>query len=75
MMRQVAAPQPRREQWRGYDQVTRDNLVADALDENDRDHNVMFKAQQTTNKLLTGVLVSTTLAALALAANIALGSL
>lgn len=74
-MRDVAARQPRRAQWQDLELSFVARLVADDLDENERDHNQIWKQLQTTNKLLIGILVSTTTASILLAANIALGSI
>lgn len=72
-MREASAPLPRRELWRGIETGVREDLVADALDANDRDHNALWSTLQNTNKLLIGVLVSTTTASILLAVNIAIG--
>lgn len=74
-MRDVAARQPRRVAWQDLELPFVARLVADDLDENERDHNQIWKQLQTTNKLLIGILVSTTTASILLAANIALGSI
>lgn len=74
-MRDVAARQPRRIQWQDLELSFVARLVADDLDENERDHNAIWKQLQTTNKLLIGILVSTTTASILLAVNIAVGSL
>lgn len=74
-MRDVAAVMPRRQQWRELDAATHLWFVDDALDENDRDHNLIWKELQSIKKLLIGILVSTTTASLLLVANLATGSI
>jgi hypothetical protein len=74
-MRDVAARQPRRTQWMDLDLPFVARLVADDLDENEREHNQIWKQLASTNRLLIGILVSTTTASILLAANIVLGSL
>lgn len=74
-MREVAARQPRRVQWAELDPPTVWRLVADDLDENERDHNQIWKQMENTNKLLIGILVSTTTASILLAINLVIGTL
>lgn len=74
-MREVAAVLPRRDQWRdlAVDVVIR--LIGNDLDENDRDHNQIYRELQSIKKLLIGILVSTTTASILLALNMVTGSL
>lgn len=74
-MRDVAARQPRRIQWQDLDLPFVARLVADDLDENERDHNQIWKQLENTNRLLIGILVSTTTASILLAVNIVKDSL
>jgi len=74
-MRDVAARQPRRVQWQDLELPFVARLVADDLDENERDHNQLWKQLEKTNRYLLGILISTTTASILLAANFALGAL
>lgn len=74
-MRDAAARPTRRQQWEHVDLPIVANFVADDLDQNDRDHNALWREQQRTNRLLFGVLMSTTGACILLAINIGIGAL
>lgn len=74
-MREVAAVLPRREQWKDLAVDVTLHLVGNDLDENDRDHNQLWKELQGIKKLLIGILISTTTASILLAINLVTGSL
>lgn len=74
-MRDVAAVLPRRDQWKDLELPIVARMVANDLDENDRDHNQIWKELQGIKKLLIGILVSTTTACIFLAINVVSGSL
>lgn len=74
-MRDVAARQPRRVQWADLDLPFVARIVADDLDENEREHNQIWKQMEKMNRYLLGIFASTTTASILLAANIVLGSL
>lgn len=74
-MRDVASVLPRRSQWKEFEAPFHLTLVDDALDENDRDHNTMWRELQSIKKLLIGILVSTTTACILLTINLVTGSL
>lgn len=74
-MRDVAAVLPRRDQWKDLDLAIVARMIANDLDENDRDHNVIWKELQSIKKLLIGIMVTTTSASIMLAINLATGSL
>lgn len=74
-MREVAAVLPRREQWKDLAVDVTLRLVGNDLDENDRDHNQLWKELQYIKRLLIGILISTTTASILLAINLVTGSL
>lgn len=68
-----ASPRSRADRWRGRTLEGITEQVADDLDEIEREQYVIKKDVQSIKRILVSVLISTTIAALLLAANLAVG--
>lgn len=65
-----AAARPRAEQWRAVPFETVREFIGDDLDEHDRQFTGVASELRSIKKILLGVLLSTTCAAIALAVNL-----
>lgn len=74
-MRNAPAVLPRRDQWRGLPDANFREAVADALDQNDRDHVTLAEELKRSNTLMTQILVALGTSAILLAVNIGIQAL